>query len=232
MNITGGLSWSSKSSILPFLPVSLSSSSPSIFCFSTVGRGGANVGAQTDPSSRGGEREGERLTARTKQRETEIVREKVSKGLMSEEVTSNRKRLALTEGDKAHKERERDFHIFWIQCWILIIIIIAWLWSVLLEGIITLYCQKCRLGRRFGEITSEDAVFEMSFLSASLSCVKWKGQSCWIWLLETLHPKCTEAHNAKRLLKELPNKTALTDSSYGALRRKHFYPINGKIVIC
>lgn len=34
-----------------------------LLCVSTVGRSGADVGAQTDPSSRGGERAGERLTA-------------------------------------------------------------------------------------------------------------------------------------------------------------------------
>lgn len=53
---------------------------------SAVGRSGADVGAQADPSSRGGEGEGERLTAGHR-----LGSAGEEERLMSEEVTSRRK---------------------------------------------------------------------------------------------------------------------------------------------
>lgn len=59
-----------------------------MLCLSTVGWSGSNVGAQTDPSSRGGEREGERLTSGERPLGR---RKKKQRNMMSEDATSPQK---------------------------------------------------------------------------------------------------------------------------------------------
>ena len=91
-------------------------------CVSPVGRSGADVGAQTDPSSRRGARAGERLTDGGAQRET------------NERCRRRRRRRrrgpltgpALEDSDGPRKTRIS----FKLKCWILTIPRIAWLWSI------------------------------------------------------------------------------------------------------
>lgn len=59
-----------------------------MLCLSTVGWSGSNVGAQTDPSSRGGEREGERLTSG----ERPLGRRKKNKGIWCQRTRHHHKR--------------------------------------------------------------------------------------------------------------------------------------------
>lgn len=98
-------------------------------CFSsTVGRSSANVGAQADPSSRGGEREGERLTTGERLGNSHTRKETKEKDVRRSDITTEGTRPARTEEDNKLRGIGSNLNIFYSQCWMLMITIIAWLW--------------------------------------------------------------------------------------------------------
>lgn len=98
-------------------------------CFSsTVGRSGTNVGAQADPSSRGGEREGERLTTGERLGNSHTRKETKEKDVRRSDITTEGTRPARTEEDNKLRGIGSNLNILYIQCWMLMITIIAWLW--------------------------------------------------------------------------------------------------------
>lgn len=84
-----------------------------LLCFSTVGRSGADVGAQTDPPSRGGAREGESLTTGERPlRQREEKKRDTGKDVKGGDITTDGARLALTEEDNELRRTWSDLNIF------------------------------------------------------------------------------------------------------------------------